>query len=397
MTNRFEQVVDRDGLDSVKLEGTPDHIKLSGHLTMWGAEFDFPTATFVSDAISEWAKRGIYPYTVETRTFRELVSNWMRRRRGWDIEPEWVVSTLGISYSLAVAVRAFTEPGDCVVSLDPGYDNYWTAILKCGRCRVGSKMIYNGLSYSIDWEDLESKMAMPECKMLAFCNPHNPTGKVYDEIDIQMIAELAVKHDVIIFSDEIFAECMYDKMQINTFNQINANVKAISATSLGKWLSFTGTNQANMIIPNEGIRLQFKEELQRTFCGSINPMMIPAYNVAYSNQGEEWLEEFMQYINGNLEVAEEYINSLPGFHTVKPQGTYILWVDASEFCSNEKQLQEFLIEKAYFHVDMSKQYYGEPGFFRMNLAMPRTELLRNLKSLESAVRDVAALWEAGDE
>lgn len=393
MNERFDQVLNREGLCSVKLELTPKSVRKSGNLTMWGAEFDFPTADFVCEALSKWALEGAYPYTMETGSFRELVSGWMKKHRKWNVEPEWVVSTYGISYSLAVAARAFTEAGDSIVSLDPGYDNYWKSVIKCGRKKLGSKMQYNGTSYCIDWDDLEEKLSDPSSKMLVMINPQNPTGKVFSDDELRGIAALARKYDVIIFSDEIFAECVYDGVEMKTFGQIDAEVKVITATSLGKWLSFTGTNQANMIIPDAGLRSLFKEEMERTYYGSINPMMIPAYKAAYTNRGEEWIREFMSYIQGNLETAESYINNLHGFHCVRPEGTFILWVDATGFCGDEETLRDFLTEQAHFHVDMSSQYFGEPGFFRMNLAMPRAELIRNLKSLEKAVTSTGFLTE----
>lgn len=380
----FDTLVEREGLDSVKALLTPAEITSSGHITMWGAEFDFRTAPFVTEAITEWASRGIYPYTIDTDRFRRLVARWMKTHRKWDVEPEWVVTTYGISSSLAIAARAFLEQGDKILCFEPGYDNYWCAVERCGRKRIGSRMKYTGEGYEIDWRDLEHKMADPSCKMIVLCNPQNPTGQVFSDEEIAGIATAAVRNDVIIFSDEIFAECLYEG-HISAVEQVCPEAKVITATSIGKWLSFTGTNHANIIISDPEIRSRFIEERNATFYGSVNPMMIPAYEAAYTSDGEDWIHELMTYVRGNYKLVCDYFRRIKGFKVMRPEGTYILWVDASEFCCDEDKLRSFLIGKAHFHVDMGTQYYGDPGFFRMNLAMPRAELEKNLKSLVDAI------------
>lgn len=386
----FDTKANRDGLDSIKLLNTPASIKEAGHLSMWGAEFEFPTAPFVIRAVKDWAEKGMYSYTLDTDEFRNNVCSWMKMQRSWEIKPDWVVPTYGISASLAIAAQAFANEGEGLISFEPGYDNYWSAVEAGGRKRIGSKLIYTGSGYSVDWDDLERKMADPNNKMLVMCNPHNPTGKVFQREELSMITELAVRYDVLVFSDEIFAECIYSDVveegRVITPDQINGKVKVITATSIGKWLSFTGTNQANLIIPDDEIRNRFIEFRNRIHYGSMNPMMVPAYRAAYTEMGQKWIEELMDYVHGNYEMVCRYFADISGFKTVRPQGTYVMWVDASEFCSDEDRLREFLVEKAKFHVDMGMQYFGESGFFRMNLALPRKELEKNLVSLVETVR-----------
>jgi len=245
-------------------------------------------------------------------------------------------------------------------------------------------MIYTGVGYEVDWNDLESKMADPSCKMMVMCNPHNPTGKSFRDDELKGIAEIAAKNDVILFSDEIFAECVYEGC-ISAIEQICPDARVITATSIGKWLSFTGTNHANIIISDSDIRRKFVEERDRTFYGSMNPMMVPAYRAAYTAEGREWIRQLMGYVKCNYDLVCEYFGRIKGFKAIRPEGTYVMWVDASEYCKDENELRRFLVDEARFHVDMGTQYYGDPGFFRMNLAMPRAELEKNLRSLCTAV------------
>lgn len=388
--SRFDEVVDRTGMASVKLEYTPSVIKEAGHNSLWGAEFDFPTAPFVVDAVCEWARKGLYAYTITTDDFRALVQSWMLMHRNWKIEKEWIVPVYGISASLATAMRAFTKEGDGIISMEPGYHNYWKAVKLGNRKKVGNKLIYTGSGYEVDWQDLEAKMSDPANKMIVLCNPHNPTGKVFSADDLKRIGELAKKYDIIIFNDEIFAECIFNEKPFVTVDQAAPGAKVLTATSLGKWLSFTGTNQANMIIPDKVLRERFTLERNKEFYGSMNPMMLPAYRAAYTKEGEEWLAEMMAYVWDNYKLVAEYYSRIPGFKAIEPEGTFIMWTDASEFCNNEEKLVDFLNNKAHFHVDAALQYDGDEGFFRMNLAMPRHELEKNLKSLELAVKELGS-------
>ncbi|MDY3250683.1 MAG: aminotransferase class I/II-fold pyridoxal phosphate-dependent enzyme [Candidatus Choladocola sp.] len=387
----FDKKVDRTGFASVKQAKVPACVTESGIMSLWGAEFEYPTAPFVTDAIVEWAKKGLYAYTVDDDSFHELVKKWMKIQRNWEIRKEWIVPTYGITSSLATCVRAFTQENDGIIGMTPGYHMYWKAIELSGRKKVATELLYRNGRYEIDWKDLELKMAEPANKMLVLCNPHNPVGRVWNREEQLRIGKLAEKYGIIIFSDEIFGECLYDGVEMVTLNQIaDSDVKVIVATSLGKWLSFTGTNQANMIIPDDSLREAFLAQRDREFYGSMNPMMLPAYYAAYTEQGRQWLREMMAYVQENYRMTAEFFDTrIPQFKAVRPEGTYILWVDCTALGMDDEQLQQFLFQKAHFHVDYGTCYGGHTGFFRMTLSVPRAELYRALCSLEQAVKDIS--------
>lgn len=385
--SNFDIRVDRAGMSTVKQFLTPEVVRKSGVISLWGAEFEFPTAPFVVDAVVRWAEKGLYAYTVVNDDYRNLVCNWMRDVRHWDISHDWIVPVYGITASLATLMRAITEPGDGIVGLEPGYHMYWKAVELSGRKKVASPLCFDGSSYTVDWEDLESKLADRRNKILLICNPSNPTGKVFSLEELARLAQLAAKNGVVIFNDEIFAECIYPGGEMHTFGQLPTPYeKIVTATSLGKWLSFTGTNQANLIIADKDLRTIFLAERDREFYGSMNPMMLPAYYAAYTLEGALWVRDLMQYIADNYHMVDDFFRqSLPAFKAISPQGTFVLWVDAREFCANEPEFIRFLNEEAHFHVDPGTQYGGDPGFFRMTLSVPRAELRKALESLRRAV------------
>lgn len=384
----FDQCVDRTNMATVKQLHTPVEVGASGVMSLWGAEFEFPTAPFVVDAIVEWAKKGLYGYTVADDEFYSLVQSWMKMHRKWNIEKEWIVPAYGITMSVAQTARACTGPGDGIIGFTPGYHMYWEAVELSERVKVPCALLYDGSRYSIDWADLEAKMADPANKMLLLTNPHNPIGRVWDRSELLRMAELALKHDVIIFSDEIFAECVYEGVEMLTFDQImDEPPRTLIATSLGKWLSFTGTNQANIIIRDPELREKFTAQRNREFYGSMNPIMRPAYFAAYTEQGEAWLKEMMAYIWENYLLTDRFFRErIPQFRAIRPDGATILWVDCTALGMADEELQEFMNSRAHFHVDHSTRYSGSPGFFRMTLTVPRAELLKALESLEAAVK-----------
>lgn len=386
--NGFDTRVDRIGMSTVKQAFTPASVASSGIISLWGAEFEFPTAPFVIDAVVKWAQKGLYAYTVEDNHYRELVRQWMHNVRRWDISADWIVPVYGITASLATLMRTITEPGDGIIGLDPGYHMYWKAVELSGRRKVTSRMLFDGDSYSVDWDDLQEKMADPANKILLVCNPSNPTGKVFSSEELTHFSRLAAQYNVIIFNDEIFAECIYPGGEMHTFGQLPVSyTKIVTATSLGKWLSFTGTNQANLIIPDEQLRAAFLAERDREFYGSMNPMMLPAYYAAYTPEGAAWADELMRYVAENYHIVDEFFRKeLPTFRAISPQGTFILWVDARAFCADEAKLIRFFNEQACFHVDPGTQYGGDPGFFRMTLSVPRAELKKALSSLKQAAK-----------
>ena len=384
----FDRRVDRTGMATVKQAYTPKEIAGSGVMSLWGAEFEFPTAPFVVDAVVEWAKKGLYAYTVADDAFYSLVQRWMKMHRRWQIEKEWIVPAYGITMSVAQAARACLEPGEGIIGFTPGYHMYWEAVEWSDRVKVPCPLIYDGERYTIDWQDFEQKMADPANKMLLLTNPHNPLGRVWDREELRRIGELAKAHGIIVFSDEIFAECVYDGVEMLTFDQVMPDPpKTMVATSLGKWLSFTGTTQANIIIRDEGLRRAFTAQRDREFYGSMNPIMRPAYFAAYTPKGEEWLKEMMAYLWQNYQLTDRFFQErIPQFKAIRPDGATILWVDATAMGMEDEAFQRFMNERAHFHVDHATRYSGEPGFFRMTLSVPRAELLRALEALESAVK-----------
>jgi len=307
--------------------------------------------------------------------------------RNWDIEKTWIVPTYGLTASVATICRAFTEPGDGIIGFDPVYHMTWEAVELNGRKHISCPLIFENRTYRIDYERLEELCKNPKNKIITVCNPHNPIAKVWGREDLQKIAKLAYQYKKIIYSDEIFADQVYEGVEMLTFHQVtDLPVKVIVATSLGKTFSMTGVGQANLIISDKETRDVFIRQRDIDHYGSFNPMMRAAYLSGYTKEGQDWVRAMMAYCWETYVELERYLEKyIPQMKPIRPEGSFILWIDCRGFgFESDAQLQEFL-ELGGFLCDMGKQYGSEPGFIRIHLAAPRKEILRVFEELSHVV------------
>lgn len=385
----FDTLVDRENMASIREIKSRSILKKKGLISLWGAEFEFPTAPCVTRGIVDWVKRGLAAYNIPDDALLSCIQNWMKMHRDWEIEKAWIVPTYGLTASVATMCRAFTKPGDGIIGFDPVYHMTWEAVELNGRKHVSCPLIYAEEKYSIDYERLELLCKSPENKIITVCNPHNPIGKVWGREDLRRIAELAFQYDKIIYCDEIFADQVYEGVEMLTFAQAtDLPVKVIVATSLGKTFSMTGICQANLIISNQELREQFVRQRDIDHYGSFNPMMRAAYLSGYTKEGQDWVRAMMKYCWQTYVELKTYLaENIPQMKTICPEGSFILWMDCREFgFGTDEQLQEFL-ESGGLVCDMGTQYGSEPGFIRIHLAAPRVEILRVFQNLFGIIKE----------
>lgn len=379
----FDILVNRENMASIREIKTPKTLKEKGLISLWGAEFEFSTAPCVTEGIVEWAKRGLAAYNIPDDMLFTCIQNWMVMHRKWEIEKAWIVPTYGLTASVATMCRAFTEPGDGVIGFDPVYHMTWEAVELNGRKHISCPLHFENGIYAIDYERVEELCKNPRNKIITVCNPHNPIAKVWRREDLRKIAKLAYQYDKIIYSDEIFADQVYEGVEMLTFAQVtDLPVKVIVATSLGKTFSMTGIGQANLIISNEKLREQFIRQRNMDHYGSFNPMMRAAYLSGYTKEGQDWVRAMMRYCWQTYLELEQYLaEHIWQMKPICPEGSFILWIDCRAFgFENDEALQNFLQDGGLV-CDMGTQYGSEPGFIRINLAAPRNEILRVFESL----------------
>ncbi|MBS7340799.1 MAG: pyridoxal phosphate-dependent aminotransferase [Lachnospiraceae bacterium] len=384
----FSKVIERDHTNCLKYDfrvarGMPADI-----LPLWVADMDFQISSYIQDAIEKQVRHGIYGYSEAGKDYFEAVSSWLKQQHGWVVQPQWLVKTPGVVFALAMAVKAFTNVGDGVLIQKPVYYPFSGVILDNKR-----KVVDNTLTlgedgrYHIDFEDFEEKVVNENVKLFFLCNPHNPVGRVWEREELERLGDICYRHNVIVVSDEIHSDFVW-KGKHQVFADLKEEYREISVTCTApsKTFNIAGLQVSNIFIPNTRLRHQFKRQLDASGYSQLNAVGIVACEAAYRD-GREWYDGVCSYIKENIEYVGKYLEeNIPGVKLLKPEGTYLLWLDFRELHLSDTALEDLIIKKAGLWLD-SGAIFGDAGkgFQRINAACPREILEKALNKLEEAV------------
>ena len=377
----FETMVDRTGTGNMKGSFAAQMPETADPLILAGAEMDYATAPVIREALEQFARRGIYGFTLPDEPYLAAVCGWMQRVRGAETAPEEIVVTQGTIKGVTTAVRAFTAPGDGVIIQHPSYYRFDAAVEKCGRKVVSNPMRVCDGHYEIDFADLEEKMSVSENRLMILCNPHNPTGKVFSRSELEQIARLANRLDMTVLSDEIFAETAQPGYEVTPYTE--ADRHGIVSSSFGKCFNFTGVNHANLIIPDETLRNRYLAQRNREHFGSIDPFFYTAVLAGYSQEGYDWIRAMNRHTQDNYRVLLDMRKeSLPEI-TVSPlEGSFVAWLDMSGLGMTDEQMNQWLVSELGVMADPGHEYGpGGENHIRLNLATPSERIREFTKRL----------------
>lgn len=396
----FDTVVSRESTNSYKWSFFPEDLSIKkfvytdryfepgGPIPMWVADMDFKTAKPIIDALVERASHGIFGYTGKSPAYFKAVCHWMKKKHNWDIRPEWIVATPGIFSAIHMLINTFTDVSEKVVITSPIYFPFVGATLKNGRQPLSSPLKFENRRYILDFEDIEKKARDPLAKIMFLCNPHNPVGRVWSKEELIKVGEICLKNNVVVISDEVHLDIIYEGYKYTPFASISNEfaLNSVTCTSANKTFNLGGLQAANIIIPNERLRKAFELALSKNGFEQLNPFGLAAVEAAY-NDGEEWLGQCLEYLEENLNFMDNYLKEkLPEVELVRPEGTYLAWLDFRKLGMYKDELHNFLIEKARVVFD-DGYVFGEEGdgFQRLNFACPRIVLEEALNRMEKAI------------
>ena len=391
MSYDFDKVIDRSGTKSLKYDFATARGRKEGLISMWVADMDFPTAPQVLESLRDSVNHGIFGYTETDDAYYESVAGWYKKHFNWDTKKEWLIKTPGVVFALAIAIRTFTKENDGVLIQQPVYYPFSEVIVDNNRKLVNSPLKLKGDRYEIDFEDFERKIVEENVKLFILCNPHNPVGRVWEEWELRKIGEICLMHDVIIASDEIHSDFVWEGNRHTVFASLDPSFadRCITCTAPSKTFNLAGLQASNIFISNEKMRLAFKKGLAATGYSQLNTMGIFAAEAAYTH-GEEWLKELKAYLQGNIDFFAEFLRKeLPMLHLIKTEGTYLLWVDFRDLNLNEKELKDLVENKAGLWLDSGSMFGKDgEGFERFNIACPRSIIEKALTSLKKAISEI---------
>ena len=384
----FDKIVDRRNTRCLKYDFAVERHMPADVLPLWVADMDFETSSYIEDALIERAKHAIYGYSEAKTPYFEILKKWMQKHHDWDIQRKWLIKTPGVVFALAMAVKAYTEPGDAVLIQQPVYYPFSEVIKDNGR-NVVSNTLYLGEDnrYHIDFEDFEQKIVDNQIKLFLLCNPHNPVGRVWTKEELTRLGDICVKHHVTVVSDEIHEDFVFKGK-----HQVFANIKkeyeeiTVTCTAPSKTFNIASLMISNILIPNPELKRKFKHQMDAAGISQLNVLGLVACEAAYEH-GEEWYQAMKNYVKENIEFVKQYVEKqLPGVNMVEHEGTYLVWLDFRGTGLSVEELDDKIINQAKLWLDSGKIFgsCGE-GFQRINVACPRKVLEEAMERIKRVV------------
>lgn len=381
MKYNFDEIISRKNTNSVKWDLAKD-VEV---LPMWVADMDFKTAPEILKTISEKVSHGIFGYSDIPDNFHQSIVDWWKNNHDFNIEKDWLLPVPGMIVSLSAIVRTFVKPDENIILQTPVYNHFFT-IAENYRCNLlENNLIYKDGSYKIDFDDLEAKASNSKTKLLLISSPHNPVGRVWKKKELVKIAEICSKHQVMVVSDEIHADLVFENHKHIPFASIAANYDLLSVTcgSPCKTFNLSGLPISYIISQDKNILKQINKTLEIQETIYPNPIAADALIAAYT-KGNNWLKEMKIYLWENYQFLLKFCGEhLPEIKVISLEATYLVWLDFSFFNKTSDEISKILIDEEKLWLNSGTMYgkAGE-GFLRMNIACPRGLLVEGLKRLE---------------
>lgn len=384
----FDKVIDRSDSHSIKYDAMKDMFGREDLIPLWVADMDFETPDFVVNALKKRLEHPILGYTTAYEGYWASIEGWLLRRHGWRVEREWLRYIPGIVKGIGMVLACFTEPTDKIIIQPPVYHPFRLVPEHNGR-----EVVCNPLRalpdgrYEMDFDNLES-IIDERCKVLILANPHNPAGIIWDKATLQRLADIAVKYNLLVISDEIHCDMpLYGKVH-TPFAMVSEAAAACSITfgAPTKTFNVAGVVSSYAIVPNEALREKFFGYLAANELDMPTIFAMVATEAAF-NEGEEWRRELVRYIEGNIDFVDDFIKEhIPAVKVLKPEASYLVWLDFSTLGLSHERLVDMIINEARLAMNDGAMFgAGGQQHMRMNVGLPRPVLRQALEQLREAI------------
>lgn len=380
----FDKTIDRRATNSYKWDSAPE-----GVLPMWVADMDFRTAPAIIDALQKRVAHGIFGYSRVPDAYYDAVTSWFSRRHGWDIDREWIIYTSGVVPAVSAVIKALTVPGDKVIVQTPVYNCFFSSIRNNGCEIVSNPLRRTADTYEMDFDALERCATDPRAKVMLLCNPHNPAGRVWTPDELTRLGNICLRNGVTVVADEIHCELVYQGFKYTPFASLSDAFlhRSVTCVSPSKAFNIAGLQIANIVAFDNDLRSRIDKAININEVCDVNPFGVAATIAAY-NEGEEWLNQLVDYLHGNYEAMAEFCRrELPEFPITRLEGTYLVWMDCSSLGMPSDALEHALLDDARLWLNAGTMYGAEgEGYMRWNIACPRSVMLDGLNRFLNFVR-----------
>ena len=386
MTYNFDELIDRRHTGSVKWDGMKNAFGRDDLTAMWVADMDFRTPPFVMDALRQRLEHEVLGYAMPCEGWDTTICHWLQKRHQWEVRPDWLTFVPGIVRGQAFALLCFTNPGDRVLVMTPVYHPFFLVTERLKREAVRSPLDLRDGHYHIDFDRLRHDLQ--GCKALVLCNPHNPGGRVWTVDELRRIAELCQESGTLVISDEIHADLTLPPYKYHPFATVSPAAASNSVTFMApsKTFNMPGVQSSFAIVPDDTLRARFQQFME---AGEFCEGHLFAYigcKAAFEH-GEEWLNQLLAYIQGNIDFTESYLRQhIPAIGMIRPQASFLVFLDCRQLGLEQEALERLFADKARLALNTGTTF-GEPGrgFMRLNVGCPRAALKQALDQLAEAV------------
>jgi len=387
MSWNFDEIISREGTSCVKYDLRKETFGWNNVIPMWVADMDFRTPDFIINAIRKRLDHEILGYSFRPPEYYRSISEWLSLKHNWKIENEWICFSPGIVPALNVCTLSYTRPGDTIIVQPPVYFPFFSAVESHGRNLVFNPLEEIDGRWTFDFDNLVTLLEHKP-KMIIISNPHNPVGRAWSYEELRHIGEICLKNNILILSDEIHSDLILPGFSHVPIATISPEIADITVTCIApsKTFNLAGLSTSSVIISNPVLRKYFTRKIEHLHIGNGNIFGTVASIAAYS-KGGEWLYELIDYLDRNVNIVSDYcIELIPEIIPVKPEATYMIWLDCRKLGMNGKELQDFFINKAGVGMNEGSTFGpGGEGFMRMNIATSHQIVTKAMQQIENAV------------
>jgi putative cystathionine beta-lyase patB len=390
-TYNFDEIIDRSGSGDLKHEALLPRWGRNDLLPLWVADMDFATPDFVVDALKARLSHPIFGYTIEPADYRPTIIDWNESHHGWKIKPEWISFIPGIVKGIGFVVNVFTKPGEKVIIQPPVYHPFRMTPEDNGR-----EVVFNPLRlredgyYDMDFDNL-SEVCDDKCRVLILSNPHNPAGVCWSKETLQRLADFCYEHNIIVISDEIHSDMALFGNRHVPFASVSERAADISITFAAptKTFNMAGIVSSYAVISNDDLRQRFYGWLKANELDEPT-IFAPIATIAAYQKGEEWRKQMLAYVENNVRFVEDYCRErISGVRPLRPQASFLVWLNCRGLGLNHDKLLELFIDKAHLALNDGEMFGpGGEGFMRLNVGTPRSVLRQALEQLAEAVNEL---------
>ena len=388
MIYNFDEAPCRENTNCLKWDKREEVFGKADVIPMWIADMDFSTPPFVIEALRERLNHEILGYSYRPDSYFDAFIKWVSALHGWNISQEWIEFSPGVVPALNICTLAYTSPGDEIIIQPPVYPPFYGAVNDHGRRLIFNPLLETDKGYFMDFEGLR-KIITPKTRMLILSNPHNPVGRVWTRDELSELAEICNQKGIVLLSDEIHSDLLLPGMKHVPLASVSEKAAAITVTCMApsKTFNLAGLSTSSIIIPDPALMEKYRTTLIGLHMHLGNIFGNVASEAAYTS-GRGWLEQLMKYIEGNVDLLMDFCRDrLPLIRPVRPEATYMIWLDCRAMKMKAEALNRFFVEKAGVGMNEGSRFGpGGEGFMRMNLACPRATVLRALEQIETAIK-----------